>query len=58
MTVLGVQVSDRLVEVPLDGGPLTKGELETLKAYLGIQEKIAPTERETKVVDETSGDNA
>jgi hypothetical protein len=46
MTVLSFQVSDRLVEVAVDGGPLTKGEIETLKAYLAIQEKIAPEEHQ------------
>ena len=46
MTVLSFQVSDRLVEVAVEGGPLTKGEIDTLKAYLGIQEKIAPAEEQ------------
>lgn len=47
MTVLSFQISDRLVEVAVEGGPLTKSEIETLKAYLGIQEKIAPADRVT-----------
>jgi len=45
MTVLSFQISDRLVEVAVSGGPLTKSEIGTLKAYLGIQETIAPEER-------------
>ena len=45
MTTLRFGVSDRLVEVTVEGGPLTKGELEILNEYLAIQEQIAPTER-------------
>ena len=49
MTVLSFQVSDRLVEIAVDGGPLTRSEIETLKAYLAIQEKIAPAAPEETV---------
>lgn len=42
MTVLSFQISKRLVEVTVEGGPLTKSEIGVLKAYLGIQEQVAP----------------
>jgi hypothetical protein len=42
MTVLSFQISDRLVEVTVSGGPLTKDEIGILREYLGIQERIAP----------------
>ena len=47
MTLLSFQVSDRLVEIAVEGGPLTKAEIETLEDYLGIQKRIAPSERES-----------
>lgn len=46
MTVLSLQISDRLIELAVPGGPLTKGELEILRKYLEIQEQIAPEKRE------------
>ena len=46
MTVLSLQISDRLIEVAVPGGPLTKGELEILRKYLEIQEQIATDKRE------------
>lgn len=42
MTVLSFQISDRLVEVAVPGGPLTKNEITILREYLTTQEKIAP----------------
>ena len=46
MTVLSLQISDRLIELAVPGGPLTKGELRILGKYLEIQEQIAPEKRE------------
>jgi len=46
MTVLSLQISERLVELAVPGGPLTKGELGILRKYLEIQEQIAPEKRE------------
>lgn len=44
MTVLSFQISDRLVEVAVPGGPLTKDEISMLRDYLTIQERIAPAQ--------------
>jgi hypothetical protein len=53
MTTLSFQVSeDRLVEVAVQGGPLTKNELGILKEYLTTQEKVAPTTHEPEAVAE------
>lgn len=46
MTVLSLQVSDRLVELATPGGPLTKAEIGILRKYLEVQELIAPNKRE------------
>lgn len=54
MTVLSFQISDRLVEVAVPGGPLTKSELGVLKDYLGIQERIAPDRVEPESKDTAS----
>ena len=51
MTVLSLQVSDRLVEIRVEGGPLTKGELSILRKYLGLQEEVAPSQRERSEVE-------
>ena len=56
MAILRLQVSERLVEIAVDGGPLTKGELAILKAYLDIQEKIAPAQRVKPDKDEAEED--
>lgn len=44
MTVLSLQVSDRLVEIAVAGGPLTKSELAILCKYLELQKLVAPGE--------------
>lgn len=45
MAVLILQISDRLVELAVPGGPLTKRELGILRRYLELQEEIAPENR-------------
>lgn len=51
MTTLSFQISDRLVEVAVPGGPLTKAEIAILRAYLTIQEQIAPAAPAVRSVD-------
>lgn len=46
LTVLSFQISDRLVEVAVPGGPLTKDEIAILRDYLNIQARIAPAGRD------------
>ena len=41
MTVLSLQISDRLIELSVEGGPLTKSELSILRKYLELQEDVA-----------------
>ena len=43
MKVLRFQVSDRLVEVSVEGSLLTRAELEVLQSYLAIQLQVAAT---------------
>jgi len=52
MTVLSFQISDRLVEVAVPGGPLTKDEISILREYLTIQERVAPASREPEAAPE------
>ena len=54
MTVLSLQVSDRLVEIGVEGGPLTKGELSILRRYLELQEEVTPSQRELPEVKSTT----
>ncbi len=57
MTVLTFQVSDRQVEIAVEGGPLTKPEIGLIKDYLAIQERVAPEKPEPEPVAATEDES-
>ena len=54
-TVLIFQVSDRVAEVAVTGGPLTKPEIGMLLRYLEVQELIAPERSGRHLTDSVAG---